>query len=76
MDDNTTTRCPITGDLAQVAPATGDFKEFDCPTCGRFKISNTALALAEGQPELLQEALVAAKSRANDQVPTIDNLSG
>ena len=70
--------CPISGDPDTLQPKTGDYAEYDCPTCGRFRISRTALQLAgDDDQELLRTALEIAKHAADpDEVPTIRNLVG
>ena len=71
----TTTPCPITQDPSEVRGKSGDYTEFDCPTCGVFRISGTAMALAGDKPETLAEALHVAKLAAEDgSVPLIDNV--
>lgn len=68
--------CPITGDVATLT-RTGEWTEVRCPTCGAFRVSDTALKLAGEQTDILKEALVAAKAQATQgDLPTIDNLSG
>jgi hypothetical protein len=70
-------RCPITGDPVRISPAPGDFQQYECPTCGVFRISKTALALADENNEVLREALIAARNQAGEgETPVIDNLSG
>jgi uncharacterized radical SAM superfamily protein len=67
-------RCPISEDLSPVTVA-GDYKEFDCPTCGRYRVSNTVMVTHEGKHEELAEALQQARRRvSSDQIPMISNL--
>ena len=72
------TACPITGDENSLRVSAGDYREYDCPTCGRFRISGTALALAgANDQDVLRAALdVARHSTPSGQVPMISNLSG
>jgi hypothetical protein len=71
----TTTPCPITKDPAEVRAKTGEYTEFDCPSCGVFRISDAALALAGDNPETLAEALYVAKmATERDATPLIDNV--
>lgn len=71
----TSTPCPITGDAAEIRTKTAEYTEFECPTCGVFRISDAAMALAGDNPETLAEALSVAKTAADDgQTPTIDNV--
>jgi hypothetical protein len=71
----TSTSCPITHDPAHIRAKTSDYTEFDCPTCGVFRISAAALALAGDNPETLAEALTVAQTAAHDgEVPIIDNV--
>lgn len=66
--------CPITGDISPVIVGV-DFKEFDCPTCGRFRISGTVQVTHAGKHDELARALKNAQMRVNpDQVPMISNL--
>ena len=69
--------CPVTQELAVKIQSTADFDEYDCPSCGVFRISSTAIALSEDNPEVLREALETAISQARPgEVPMIDNVSG
>jgi hypothetical protein len=71
----TSTPCPITQDPSQIRAKTADYTEFDCPTCGVFRISSAALALAGDNPETLAEALSVAKTAAHDgEIPIVDNV--
>lgn len=35
-----TNTCPISDEPAEALPQTGGYHEFDCPSCGRFRISD------------------------------------
>jgi hypothetical protein len=73
-----TDHCPISGDTWVRRPTTGDYLEYNCPTCGRFRVTRTAMKLAgEKDQGLLREALQVAKhSTRPGEVPIISNLSG
>jgi predicted RNA-binding Zn-ribbon protein involved in translation (DUF1610 family) len=71
-------RCPISDEPAEVAiPTDGDFAEFDCPSCGRFRISRTALKAIKRLPRKEKEALL-NKARSDAQggegIPLIRNI--
>lgn len=70
--------CPISGTKGVRVSATDELVECDCPMCGRFRVSRTALALAgDNDQVVLFDALKAAKAAASfDEVPLITNLSG
>ena len=70
--------CPISADRDVLQPSIGDYVEYNCPTCGRFRISGTAFELvSEHDPETLKTALNVAKLSADPgQVPMIKNLTG
>lgn len=61
------TTCPICGASASELPKTGDAEGFDCPTHGRFKVSDSILhsepskSASRGQWE---DALKRAKDQA------------
>jgi hypothetical protein len=58
--------CPISGDPVASLPTTGDYIEFDCPTCGRFRISCLALEAMTKLPRQDKEAFL-NKARSNAQ---------
>jgi hypothetical protein len=69
-------QCPVTNEPAQQAQmSTGDFAEFTCPTCGRFRVSQWAVQQLSDMPQALaNDALAKAKKRAEidgDEVPVI-----
>jgi len=70
--------CPISGNKDALIGFDGEFVEYDCPVCGRFKIGRAALELASDEDQgLLREALQVAKHAADaGEVPAISNLSG
>ena len=71
----TSTSCPITNEPAQIRAKTDEYTEFDCPSCGVFRISAAALALAGDKPDTLAEALSVAQTAAQDgEIPTVDNV--
>ena len=55
--------CPISGDPAQSLPTTGDYIELDCPTCGRFRISGSALKSMTELSRQEKEALLSKAKR-------------
>lgn len=71
---STVVECPVSGDQAIELPTNGDYREYDCPTCGIFRVSRTVLALAPESPETLKAALEIAKRAAPDQLPLISNI--
>ncbi|HEY8574923.1 MAG TPA: hypothetical protein VIL88_01145 [Devosia sp.] len=73
-DASTIVDCPVSGEQATEHPTTGDYREYDCPTCGRFRISRTVLALAPDNPETLKAALETAKRAAPGEIPFISNI--
>ncbi|WP_234895721.1 hypothetical protein [Sinorhizobium medicae] len=68
--------CPVSNEPAQEALSRlGDFAEFTCPTCGRFRITGTALEMIRGLDlDGRQFALTQAKSKAPEgKIPVIDS---
>jgi hypothetical protein len=63
---STNDRCPVSNEAVQQAPPrVGDFAEIICPTCGRFRVSQSSLhQLAQMPTELSLNALSKAKKRA------------
>lgn len=74
----TTDACPISGTPDTRVPSNGDYFEFDCPVCGHYRISGTAMELAgdDDQPVLFDALQAAKRSVEPDQIPMIANLSG
>ncbi len=73
---STNEQCPVTNEPAQQdQSSTGDFAEFTCPTCGRFRVSRSAVQQLSDMPEALAtDALAKAKKRAEidgGEVPLI-----
>lgn len=65
--DGSDDKCPICKGVAKEAlPRIGDFAEFICDVCGRFRITGTALETArhEDNPEIRIAALDRAHARA------------
>ena len=60
-----------------LSESTGEFAEYDCPTCGRFRISRTVLTMMPDKPEVLRHELYRAKwlTKAGD-IPMIANIVG
>lgn len=73
-DAATAVDCPVSGDQAIERASTGDYREYDCPTCGIFRISRTVLALTPDSPETLKAALEIARRATPDEVPLISNI--
>lgn len=69
--------CPISGTKNVRVPSTGDYVEYNCPVCGRFRVSSTAIRLAGDEDQgLLFDALKVAKQNLDpDEIPMISNLS-
>lgn len=68
--------CPISIEPAQEdVSGIEDVVEFVCPTCGRFRITGTALAMILHRDSDAREfALAQAKMRAEaGEIPTIDS---
>ncbi|PSH65431.1 hypothetical protein [Phyllobacterium sophorae] len=70
--------CPISEEPAEeVSPAHGDFAEFVCPGCGRFRISRSALKTIVNLRRKEKEALL-NKARSDAQggegIPFIRNM--
>ncbi|WP_457812052.1 hypothetical protein [Sinorhizobium meliloti] len=68
--------CPVSNEPAQEAlPRLGDFVEITCPTCGRFRITRTALEMIRGRDlDGRQFALTQAKRKALEgKIPVIDS---
>ncbi|TWA35482.1 hypothetical protein [Sinorhizobium medicae] len=66
--------CPISNEPAQEAlPRLGDFAEFTCPTCGRFRITGTALEMIRSRDfDGRQFVLTQAKCKAPEgEIPVI-----
>ena len=63
---STSEQCPVSNEPAQQASSSaGDFAEFTCPTCGRFRVSRSAVQQLSDMPEALAtDALAKAKKRA------------
>lgn len=68
--------CPISNEeVKEALPRSADFAEFICPTCGRFRITGTAMKIVRTKE--LQDRLAVldeAKRRApNGIIPLIDS---
>lgn len=69
--------CPISGDPVDSLPTTGDYIEFDCPTCGRFRISGSALESMTELSRQEKEALLSKAKRdaqGGDGIPFIRDV--
>lgn len=68
--------CPISDEPVKALPSGGDFLEFVCPSCGRFRISRTALRLIKNLSRRRRETLLnkARSDAQGDGVPFIRNI--
>jgi predicted RNA-binding Zn-ribbon protein involved in translation (DUF1610 family) len=73
----TSTTCPISDEPVEVIPTDGDYAEFDCPGCGRFRISRTALRLIANRSRRKRETLLdkaRSDAQGGDGLPFIRNI--
>jgi hypothetical protein len=66
--------CPVCGRRSEHEQTTGDFTEIDCPDCGRFRISGTALQIFrdfEDQDEKRAALEAAKRETAPGELPFI-----
>ncbi|ARP64365.1 hypothetical protein A9K65_013990 [Mesorhizobium sp. WSM1497] len=70
--------CPITDEHALANSETvGDIREFRCPSCGDFKITNSAIAMFKGMSaEEKLERFEYAKQIAGDNFVTVTTEHG
>lgn len=69
--------CPITEEAAARRPETaGDFEEFRCPFCHKFRISRTAMDRIAKYPldRRLELLALAREVAGDDEVPFISNV--
>ncbi|MGZ2475508.1 hypothetical protein ACVI1N_003799 [Sinorhizobium medicae] len=68
-------RLPSNKPAQEALPRLGDFVEITCPTCGRFRITGTALEMIRGRDlDGRQFALTQAKRKAPEgKIPVIDS---
>ena len=52
-----TAECPACRELYPVVEPRGDYEVVECPNCGSYRISGTALQLLDGATAELREAL-------------------
>ncbi len=74
MDENA---CPISGHASALETRLQDSRQFNCPECGRFRVSGTALHLFEINPNRYDRRglLAEAKCRAKPgEIPLISNI--
>jgi predicted RNA-binding Zn-ribbon protein involved in translation (DUF1610 family) len=65
--ENTYYTCPISDEpVHEMLPRVGDFAEFICPSCGRFRISRRALRLIKNLSRGRRETLL-NKARSDAQ---------
>jgi hypothetical protein len=68
--------CPVSNEhVREALPRNADFAEFICETCGRFRITGSAMAEIRHKDRPEREALLAkAKARAekDGSIPMID----
>jgi hypothetical protein len=72
-----TNTCPISDEPAEALPQTGGYHEFDCPSCGRFRISDTALEQIQAMSRREREALLSEAKRdvqGGEGLPFIRNI--
>lgn len=69
--------CPISNELAEVILTTGDYREFKCSSCGRFRISSSALITIRTRSRKEREVLL-SQARCDVQggegLPYIRNI--
>ena len=70
--------CPISEEKVEaISPISGDFAEFNCPSCGHFRITRTALKMIKNLPRNERETLL-NKARSDAQggegIPFIRNI--
>ena len=70
-----TNTCPISDEPAEALPKTGGYHEFDCPSCGRFRISDTAWNRFK-QCLVARERLFSAKPSVMSRVVRVCRLLG
>lgn len=68
--------CPITNEpVREALPRMGDYAEFICPTCGRFRISGTSMeTIRTYDPNRRLEFLEQARVSAAGGIPFIKGV--
>lgn len=70
-------QCPISKEPVEVLQTTADYREFSCPSCGRFRISGSALIMIATKSRKEREALL-SQARCDVQggegLPFIRNI--
>jgi hypothetical protein len=68
------TLCPISGDVAEFVSQTEEELEFQCPSCGHFRVARSLALVAE--PGVLAQALLIAMQEQLDSgtIPVIDRV--
>lgn len=73
-----TTFCPVSDEPAELSASDAEFVKIECPRCGQFKISRTALVMIKGQSRADRETLL-NNARRDAQggvgIPFIRNLT-
>lgn len=70
-------QCPISKEPAEVLQSTVDYREFNCPSCGRFRISGSALITIRTKSRKEREALLSQARcdvQGGDGLPFIRNI--
>lgn len=73
----TSDHCPISDEPAQEAlPRDGDFAEFNCPTCGRFRIAISSLKKIRNYARDDRTALLyqAVRNAPKDAIPVVRDI--
>ncbi|MBB3237387.1 hypothetical protein FHS20_004284 [Phyllobacterium endophyticum] len=73
----TTTICPISNEPVDLISTASDYSEFNCPSCGRFRISPAALKLIVNHSRRRRESLLdkaRADAQGGDGIPFIRNI--
>jgi hypothetical protein len=68
-------QCPCCAEIVDVSPIVGDYREYNCPNDGIYRITNSAKAEGEHKSVLeWKTALADAKNRSPD-TPTITSAA-
>lgn len=70
-------KCPISNEPAEVLSSTGDYREFDCPSYGRFRISGSALKKIQTRPRRKRSSTQQrCDVQGGEGLPFIRNIAG